>query len=606
MRLKLPGWTDLDRLTASNGFWRPGLFVLLYGIVAPATANGPGDIRPESRPDDLVVSIEDANAMEGRPVEFTVTLSQERSVPLRVEWELSSETAVAGVDFQPVEGGTLRIPAGATEGTIRIRTLEDRLAEPDDTFEVSLLDVTPIPPDGALVSDESHTATGTILDDDGGFDIPDSELERAIRNELGISSGEAVTVEHLATLTRLLAGTGIQDLTGIQFATNLTSLALFQTDVEDLSPLAHLQGLTSLDMGYGVVRDLSPLRALTGLRELGLNDNAVSDLEPLRGLTRLQGLSLNVNDIADIEPLKGLTNLHLLLLNNNLIVDLEPLAGLTALHTLNLSANAISDVSPLRGLTNLGILELADNSISNVAPLADLSRLWWLDLGRNSIADIEPLLSNHRFAVGKSIFLHDNPLSDEALTTHVPALREAGADVHTVSVSVADASAPEGEALTYAVYLSAPVAEPVDLVWRVNNRTYSTRDVDYMTPVEEFVELTIPSGDTKGEITVLTIGDNLEEVHEPVTVTLWEPTGVSLWADHPGFPTGVTMRNPGNAIGAVGLILEPGRRSGRFRFSVPRVTRSARAWCASSIVTGGIRQPCTSKPSTMPEKAAIP
>ena len=98
MRLEMRDRSELVRLILSQGLWRFRLFVLLVGIVAPAVADRPDDIRPELRPDDLVVSIEDASAMEGRPVEFTVTLSQERPVPLRVDWELSSETAIAGVD----------------------------------------------------------------------------------------------------------------------------------------------------------------------------------------------------------------------------------------------------------------------------------------------------------------------------------------------------------------------------------------------------------------------------------------------------------------------------------------------------------------------------
>ena len=558
MRLKLAGRIEFDRLMPSRSVWRYCLVVLLYGIAPAAAADRSYDVRPESRPDDLIVSIEDASATEGRPVEFKVSVSQERSVPLQVPWELSSETAVEGVDFQPVQGGTLRIPAGATEGVIRIHTLEDRLAEPDDTFEVSLLDVSPIPPDGALVSEESHTAYGTILDDDGDFSIPDGDLERAIRDELKISPDEAVTAGDLATLTSLLAGRGIEDLTGIQFATNLTGLDLFSSDVVDLSPLAHLQGLTSLSMAYGVLRDLSPLRTLTNLRELSLNDNAVSDLEPLRGLTRLRWLTLSVNDVTDVEPLKDLTSLRVLLFDTNLIADLGPLGGLTGLHTLTLNANAISDVSPLRDLPRLEILELADNSISNVAPLAELNRLWWLDLGRNSVSDLEPLLSDDKFAYGNSIYLHDNPLSDEALSLHIPALRDAGANVYTVSVSIGGASSIEGEPLDFRAYLSAPVSEPVDLVWRVDHLRYSTPDLDYTTPSGEFGELTIAAGDTEIGFSVPTIRDNEDESHEPLVVRLWEPPSVSLWEDHPGLPTGVTMSVPANPIEAVGLILEPG------------------------------------------------
>ena len=110
----------------------------------------------------------------------------------------------------------------------------------------------------------------------------------------------------------------------------------------------------------------------------------------------------------------------------------------------------------------------------------------------------------------------------------------------------------------FPVFLSAPVTEPVDLLWRVERRRYSTHGVDYVAPRDEFSELTIPAGDTEAMLTVQTNVDHEDEPHEPLLVNLWAPPWVSRWADHPGFPTGVTMSHPENPIEGVGLILEPG------------------------------------------------
>ena len=548
--------------------WRvPGhrgrLLVLLLLPVYPgwgaAEAASAGNAMRAGGTAELTVSIEDASSREGGTVEFRVVLSEERAVPLQVPWELTPGTAVAGVDYRPVEGGTLRIPAGATEGSIRIRTLEDRVREPDDVFTVSLLDVLPIPPDGALLSEDAHTATGTILDDDGGFEIPDENLEHAIWAELGKAGGESLTAEDLASLTRLnIDGNGIADLNGIAFATNLTQFWMSRSEVTDLSPLGHLPSLTSLRLGRGSIRNLSPLSGLTDLQELSLNDNSISDLEPLRRLARLERLYLGGNDIVDVEPLQDLANLDTLGLQRNLVADLAPLGRLFALRLLDLEANAVSNLGPLRNLNRLRSLELADNSISDLAPLAALDRLVFLDLGRNAVTDLAPLLGAADVSHGGRVYLHDNPLDEESLAVHVPALREGGADVHTVSVSVGDASAPEGEPLNFRVFLSAPVTEPVDLVWRVERRRYSTHGVDYVAPRDEFSELTIPAGDTEAMLTVQTSLDHEDEPHEPLLVNLWAPPWVSRWADHPGFPTGVTMSHPENPIEGVGLILEPG------------------------------------------------
>ena len=479
-------------------------------------------------------------------------------MPLQVEWELSPESAIPGIDFQPVTGGTLRIPVGVTEGVIRIHTLADELAEPDDTFEVSLLDVTPIPPDGALVSEESHTAIGTILNDDGDLDIPDGTLRRGIRNELEMTEGEALTAEDMAKLTFLSPGYPINDLTGLQFATNLTNLRVFGWGEYDFSPLAELRNLTRLTLAGGALKDLSPLRTMTQLRTLDLGDNAIVDLSPLRGLTRLWWLGLQGNDISDIGPLAGLSSVQNLHLDTNLITNLEPLRDLPALGQLILDDNAISNLAPLRDVRSLRWLSVTDNSISDVSPLAELTGLRTVFLARNAISDVESLLSDERFATGNRIYLHDNPLSNEALSTQVPALRDAGADVYTVSVSIADASAPEGEPLNFRAHLSAPVQEPVDLVWHLDHRRLATRDLDYTSLNEDFVRFTIPPGETTAEVSVPTRGDDEDEAHEPLFMRLLEPNQVSTWYDHPGFPTGVAWRQFEGPLEAVGLILEPG------------------------------------------------
>ncbi len=246
--------------------------------------------------------------------------------------------------------------------------------------------------------------------------IPDPNLRAAIAEALGKSSNAPITVENIERLGPYLnlERKGIQDLTGLQFATNLETLSLHDNEISDLSPLAGLINLRDLRFNRNLVSDLSSLRGLTSLTGLGFRDNLVSDLSPIAGLihleflgsggnnavrdlsplarlTKLQHLSLPGADISDLAPLAGLTGLKKLSLYGNLISDISPLRGLTNLTELYIYRNDISDLSPLVGLTELNRLGVNDNNLVDISFLAGLTNLKWIDLSRNNITDITPL-----------------------------------------------------------------------------------------------------------------------------------------------------------------------------------------------------------------------
>ena len=286
-------------------------------------------------------------------------------------------------------------------------------------------------------------------------DIPDENLRAAIEDALDKSSGEAITVEEMESLTELQARyLGIKDLTGLEHATGLKELVLWSNEIVDLTPLANLTSLETLRLATNRISDVTPLAGLTSLTTLGLpfnnvsdssplsglnalewldlRDNRISDLAPLSGLKAMQFLHLAGNGISDLSPLSGLTLLdwidgsnnaitdlsplsnlpvlRILDLSNNGIADLSPLSGLTSsLHFLELASNGISDLSPLERLTNLGLLDLSDNRISDVSSLEGMHKLWNLDLPDNRISDLAPLagMTNMEF-----LNLSGNRISD--------------------------------------------------------------------------------------------------------------------------------------------------------------------------------------------------
>ena len=264
--------------------------------------------------------------------------------------------------------------------------------------------------------------------------IPDANLRAVIADSLGKASSETITAGEMATLPRLDApNKGVQDLAGLEFATNLTRLDLGSekvngkyvnsNEISDLSPLSNLTRLRFLSLHSNSISDVSPLSGLTRLITLSLHHNSISDVSPLSGLTNLTMLNLYDNSISDVSPLSDLTRLKVLMLSKNSISDVSPLSGLTRLRSLMLHHNSISDVSPLSDLTGLSLLQLAHNNISDVSPLSDLTSLKYLYLYNNSISDLASLVANTRLSNGDMVNVRNNPLSTTSLNTHIPALQ---------------------------------------------------------------------------------------------------------------------------------------------------------------------------------------
>ncbi len=309
--------------------------------------------------------------------------------------------------------------------------------------------------------------------------IPDPNLRTAIAEALGKASGDTITAEEMATLTRLVATyKQIQNLGGIQFATGLEHLDLQKNNISDISPLAGLTQLEALYLDGNNISDVSPLAGLTKLetllirgdtnnrgphtnyisdisslaglmqlKKLWLSGNNISDLSPLVGLTQLTSLTLDGNNISDVSLLAGLIELTSLSLENNNISDFSPLVGLTKLEWLvfdvaydNLSTlpesiaklqrslyfsqhdPPISDLSPLARFTGLRILYLDNNNISDVSPLAELTELFALGLSNNNISDISPLAGLTKLSF--SLNLDNNNISDVSPLTGLTGLRE--------------------------------------------------------------------------------------------------------------------------------------------------------------------------------------
>ena len=285
--------------------------------------------------------------------------------------------------------------------------------------------------------------------------IPDPSLRAAIEAALGKEAGENITQADMASLKSFDAfESGVRDITGLEYAINLTELHLGKNKISDVSALKGLTKLSVLDihrnallsdvtllenltkltwlslrgnqildisatkdmreltylhLGYNQISDISPIKNLTKLTFLNLDENKITDISLLKNLTKLMELHVDDNEISDMSPVKNLTNLTFLNLNDNKISDMSPVKNLTNLTFLDLHGNEISDMSPVKNLKELGGLRFHENRVSDLSPLKNLTKLTFLKLDNNEITDVDPLKNLTNLTI---LYLSGNHISD--------------------------------------------------------------------------------------------------------------------------------------------------------------------------------------------------
>ncbi len=318
--------------------------------------------------------------------------------------------------------------------------------------------------------------------------IPDTNLLAKIKETLNLPAHAEITTGDMMTLTRLyMPNANIQDLTGLEYAynltnlglngeyidgqgrvntnrptdfspiqsltrlvylnlsdipglnlseivklTQLTSLRLSNNNISDISVLSELKNMTTLSLGYNNISDISALAGLTNLDTLYLWNNNISDISVLSELKNITSLSLWGNNISDISALAELTNLTYLDLSNNNISDISTLSELKNMTNLRLGGNNISDISVLSELKNMSSLSLWNNNISDISALAGLTNLNTLDLYGNNISDISALVGLNLVGTEwdkTGLYLDNNPLNYTAIYEHIPTMQSKGIEV---------------------------------------------------------------------------------------------------------------------------------------------------------------------------------
>ena len=249
-----------------------------------------------------------------------------------------------------------------------------------------------------------------------GITISDLNLESAIKEELNIANGELLP-NHLSKLFDLDGSNkGIKSLSGLENASEITSLTLNKNEITDLVPLsnlgkldwlelsnnristinslANLTNLVGLDLSNNIITDVSALTGLKNLAIVNLMNNQISNISPLSTLSNLQGLYLSQNKISNLASLANLSFLDGdLRLSNNQITDISPLAQIKVAKALSidLSFNQISSLEPLKNITNITKILTTNNQINSLQFMSNLKAIHTLDVGYNKLSSLDGL-----------------------------------------------------------------------------------------------------------------------------------------------------------------------------------------------------------------------
>ncbi|RKU16937.1 hypothetical protein C6500_17085 [Candidatus Poribacteria bacterium] len=153
--------------------------------------------------------------------------------------------------------------------------------------------------------------TATALPHSTPVSVPDANLRARITETLRKPPDATLTAADMLKLRALIANDAdIQDLTGLQHASNLTILSLNNNRISDVSPLVGLTQLTTLALRDNWISNVSPLvdlaqlRASTNLQMLYLQGNPLSDIAVGTHIPWLQAAGVDVrfdNDLTQSE-----------------------------------------------------------------------------------------------------------------------------------------------------------------------------------------------------------------------------------------------------------------------------------------------------------------
>ena len=441
--------------------------------------------------DDATVTIADASAVEGESLTFTVRLDQAVSGGLTVTPSFSDGTATKGTDYTENRAALSFTGTAGEERAFTVSTMEDEVVEGDETFTVSLS----VSGTSTTVT-AADTATGTITDDDNAtVTIANASAEEGdsmtftVRLDQAVSGGLTVTpsfTDGTATKgTDYTENTAALSFTGISGEQQTFTVATTEDAVvEDDETFAVSLSLSDAPAGVTV------------------GDPATGTITDDDGGTTGQGATVTIADASAVEG-----------------------ESLTFTVTLDKAVQGGLTVTPsfTDGTATKGTDYTENTAALSFTGIAGEQQTFTVATTEDAVVE-----DDETFAV--SLSLSDAP---SGVTVGDPATGtitddDGGTTGQGATVTIADASAVEGESLTFTVTLHQAVQGGLTVTPSFTDGT-ATKGTDY-TENTAALSFTGISGEQQ-TFTVATTEDAVVEDDETFAVSLSlsdAPSGVTV------------------------------------------------------------------------------
>ncbi|WP_461813243.1 immunoglobulin-like domain-containing protein, partial [Faecalimonas sp.] len=206
-------------------------------------------------------------------------------------------------------------------------------------------------------------------------DIPDKEFAKKIKYQLNKPENHKITRSDMEQLKSLVINFGnlenkIEDLEGIQYATNLKSL-LIDGDCKNIEKIKGLKNLTHLNLDSVLTFNFSILESMPNLIDLSIDSIPTFNFSMLDSMPNL--IKIDLFQIENLQNLNGLTKEKFPKLETLVCSRCKNLEDISALKGQNFPLkkvdfegyNKISDITPLTGYTSIEELDLEKVTIKD-------------------------------------------------------------------------------------------------------------------------------------------------------------------------------------------------------------------------------------------------
>ena len=454
-------------------------------------------------------AVANASASEGNDITFTVTRSGAMDNAVSVKWNTKADSsdganAASTTDYTPVTAAqTLSFAKSVGTQTFTVATTEDTLHEGNETFLVELTVA-----EGGTISDAE--ATGTITDDDAA----PTALTLTVDADTGTNNVQTSLAEDggakMVRVTATLSGSS----TFTEAKTVTVEVGVDADSAEEGTDYANV-GTQSITLNAGSLSGYVDFTLTPTQDVLHEGSETISLDGTLMGLAVTDATITLTDD--DAVP-SGIT----LSVAPTTVGEGASATEITVTATVNGTTRYVDAKTVTVSVGGGTAISDTDyDAVSNFDIIIAAG-----DASKTGTFDLEPMQDD--LHEGSETIDVTGASGGLTITKASITLRD---DDGQPSFAVADASANEGETITFTVTRSGAMDNAVSVKWNTkadsSDGANAASTTDY-TPVTTATKLDFASGVSSQTFTVATTEDNLHEGNETFLVELTEPVGAII------------------------------------------------------------------------------